>query len=362
MKILFLSAANSSHTVKWVNALAERGYEIHLVYNEGHNPDCDKINGKIKLHPLKHSGAKGYYLNAAELKKIEKSVQPDVINVHYASGYGTLARKSKIGPYLLSVWGSDVYEFPYKSFVNKIILKKNILNAQMLASTSHCMAQQLRKVLNLDDVEINITPFGIDLNHFECDEEYGEESEQIVLGTVKLLKPVYRIGDFVKAVAILKKQYGYDKLKAYIYGDGEQKKQLEELIEQHSLNDTVFLKGKIPNTQVPKALQKFDIFCAMSEKESFGVAVVEAMAMKVPVVVSDAEGFKEVVADGETGFIFPKGDVEEMAEKLHKLIEDKKLRKSMGIAGRKRVEELYDWNKNVDIMEQLYKQLEGWNR
>ena len=96
MKILFLSAANSVHTVKWVNTLAERKHEIHLVFNCGHAPSVDKIDGRVHLYQLKYSGTKGYYLNAKELKKLNKKINPDVINVHYASGYGTLARMAKL--------------------------------------------------------------------------------------------------------------------------------------------------------------------------------------------------------------------------------------------------------------------------
>ena len=112
MKIMFVSAANSTHTVRWVNALAERGHEVYLVSNRGHEPKEDALNSRVKLYLMKHSGGKGYYLNAGELRKIAKRINPDVINVHYASGYGTLARKARLPKYILSVWGSDVYDFP----------------------------------------------------------------------------------------------------------------------------------------------------------------------------------------------------------------------------------------------------------
>ena len=148
MKILFLSAANSIHTVKWVNALVEKGHEVVLVSNKGHEPKEDALDNRIQFYCLKYSGNLGYFLNAKELSILVKKIKPTVINVHYASGYGTLARIAKLPPYLLSVWGSDVYDFPYESKIKNRILKKNIKNADMLASTSKCMAQQLRKVMS----------------------------------------------------------------------------------------------------------------------------------------------------------------------------------------------------------------------
>ena len=79
MKILFLSAANSIHTVKWINALASRGHEVYLVYNKGHEPKMDQINKNIHQHQLKYKGGVGYYLNAKELRKLKKEISPDII-------------------------------------------------------------------------------------------------------------------------------------------------------------------------------------------------------------------------------------------------------------------------------------------
>lgn len=364
MKVLFLSAASSIHTVKWVNALAKRGHDVYLVYNKGHEPKGNQIDEKVKLCPLKYSGVFAYYLNAKELKEIERKIQPDVINVHYASGYGTLARRGRIGPYLLSIWGSDVYDFPYHGKINKYILRKNVENAKMLASTSECMANQLRKVLEKPTLEIGITPFGVDLERFRIEETLKREDETILIGNIKTLEPVYRIGDLINATRVLKdslenKQLSdiSNRIRVHIYGDGKLRGELEQLIVKLSLENTVYLKGRIPNAEVPKILKEFDIFCATSEKESFGVSVVEAMAMEVPVVVSDAEGFKEVIEDGKTGFVVSSGGIETIAEKLERLILDTDLRRTLGKAGRKRVEKLYDWEKNVDAMEKLYKQL-----
>lgn len=368
MRILFLSAANSIHTVKWVNALADRGHEVYLVYNTGHEPNLDKINRKIHLKRLKHSGTKAYYLNARELRRLSMQIKPDVINVHYASGYGTLARKSKIGPILLSVWGSDVYDFPYDSRLKNRILKKNVNYASRLASTSSCMAEQLRKVMGDPGLEVFITPFGVDVEVFSPLDLAEKDNDTILLGNIKMLKPKYGIAEFVKAVELLlcnlKEKQREDltrKIKVDIYGDGEQREELEKMIYNRKLGEVVCLKGRVPNTMVPLILSEFDVFCATSmlDSESFGVAVVEAMAMGVPVVATDVDGFKEVVENGETGIIVERGNVQKIAEALERLICDKELRNEMGNRGRKRVENFFNFEKNVDTMENIYREMMG---
>ena len=89
MKVLFISAANSVHTVRWVNALVERKQEVILVSLPNHREEWNKIDKKAKVLYLPVAGTKGYYLNALEMKKIYNQCRPDVVNAHYASGYGT---------------------------------------------------------------------------------------------------------------------------------------------------------------------------------------------------------------------------------------------------------------------------------
>lgn len=361
MKILFLSAASSIHTVKWVNALAERGHEVFLVYNKGHEPKGNGMNKNIILIGLKHKGSLGYYLNARELSRLTKKINPDVINVHYASGYGTLARCANLDNYILSIWGSDVYDFPLESKIKNIILKKNVKSATHLASTSNCMAKQLKKVMNDEKLDITITPFGVDLKLFDIEKFEQAEKNEIVIGNIKALENKYGIRELILAFEELKKNMKKDEkfdktLKLLVYGDGSQKNAIEQLIKEKGMDDSIKLMGRIPNKEVPKALHEFDIFCALSQldSESFGVAAVEAMAMEKPVVVSDVDGFKEVTVDTETGFVVPKKDVKLVAEKLKELIVDKNLRAQMGKNGRKRVETLYNWEDNVTAMEKLY--------
>ena len=362
MKVLFLSAANSIHTVKWVNSLVARGIEILLVYNKGHEPQADTLDIRVKTHCLKYSGSLGYYMNAGELKKIHKKFAPDLTNVHYASGYGTLARRARISPVLLSVWGSDVYDFPYEGKIKNIILKRNVRYATALASTSNCMARQLRRVMGDESLQINVTPFGVDLQKFSPDNYSREkDSQEIVICNIKMLKPKYGIKEIILAVDLLVKDQNFirkcdKKIRLKIFGDGEQKEELEALVKEKQLEDVVSFCGKIPNSQVPEELSKADIFCAFSQldSESFGVAVVEAMAMKVPVVVSDVDGFKEVVCNQKTGFIVDRQDISACKKALEQLVLDENLRIQIGESGRRRVVEMYNWEQNVDIMEKLY--------
>ena len=160
MKILYIGMLNSSHTVKWVNAFSDRGHEVMVATLSGQTDLRQEIRSDIHVAELPKSGFKGYYLNGPALRKLYREFRPDVSNAHYASGYGTLARVAGIPNLILSVWGSDVYEFPYQSRIKEIILKKNLAYASHICSTSHCMADQVEKIMG-HSMDITITPFGV---------------------------------------------------------------------------------------------------------------------------------------------------------------------------------------------------------
>lgn len=132
-------------------------------------PDYNKLlsdfDKRVKIVKLPFSGKKGYYLNVPYLKKEIENGKYDLVNSHYASGFGTMARLTGIHPMALAVFGADVYDYPFKSKSNMKRVIKNLENADVITSTSHVMAKKVREYYH-EDKPIIVTPFGVDLNIF----------------------------------------------------------------------------------------------------------------------------------------------------------------------------------------------------
>jgi glycosyltransferase involved in cell wall biosynthesis len=229
------------------------------------------------------------------------------------------------------------------------------------------MANQVRNLLGSSAIDIKVTPFGVDIEKFSPKIK-SISKDKIYIGNIKTLEPKYGIVDLIYSIRILKdnlNKKGFreisDNIIVKIYGDGRQKDEIVELINKLDLTNTVELKGKIPNSEVPMALENMDIFCVTSilDSESFGVSAVEAMAMEIPIVATDVDGFKEVIEDGNTGIIIERKNHSEIAKAIEKLVHDKNLRIKMGKRGRERVVRLYDWDKNVETMIELYQSCVG---
>lgn len=357
-RLLMVGAAHSIHTARWANAMCRAGLDVHLASLTP--PGDQRYDEGVTLHQLPRARGLGYVAAAPALRRLVEELRPDLVNTHYATGYGTLAHLALTGssvPNLLSVWGADVYDVPLKSRAHELVVRGNLESATAIASTSRAMARQTRRWCG-DEKQIFLTPFGIDLDAFPLRAEPGtleSQDGEVVVGTVKTLHPKYGVDTLIESFALARATRPW--LRLEIYGDGPQRAELEELVTRLGQDDAVRLHGAVPHDQVPAAMRSLDVYVALSrlDSESFGVAILEASASGVPVVVSDASGPAEVTVDEVTGFVVPREDPQAAAEAIGRLVDDPGLRRRMGLAGRAHVEQVYTWQASVDSMLDAYR-------
>jgi L-malate glycosyltransferase len=361
MKILLLGDGGSAHIQKWVSSLAQKNVEIGLFslnhFNESvykNFPGVTILNNPVYKNSNSVFTKLNYLKNTGLLKKQISLYKPDVLHAHYATSYGTLGAKSGFSPYVVSVWGSDVYDFPKKSLLHKKIVKKVFAKADFICSTSECMKTETKKYTQK---HIEVIPFGVDTNILKPEGNKSLAKNEITIGIIKSLEPNYRVDVLIKAFDILVKANPAKKLKLLIVGDGTKMTEYKKLAVDLDISDKVKFTGKVPHAEVAKYHNEIDIFASLSLKESFGVSLVEAMACGTPVVASDAEGFTEVMGDESCGIIVKKIFPEEVAKSIKQYIETPAMAKEKTLNARKRVLEKYDWNKNVEQMLSVYQKL-----
>ena len=153
MKIVLLSDPNSAHTAKWATSLANKAIDIHIIglsentnniYSSYKNIEVYNLNidsKDVKQQSALRSKFK-YIKTLKSVKKLIKEIKPDIVHSHYATSYGMLGALSGFHPFIISVWGSDVFDFPKKSLIHKMILKYNLKKADKILSTSQVMAKE----------------------------------------------------------------------------------------------------------------------------------------------------------------------------------------------------------------------------
>ena len=359
MKVLMTADARSVHTRRWAVSLQAGGVDIVLYSLYPPHDNFFEEHG-IRLYVFdlftykqlkgiwsvismisRHRGAVRY------LRSVIDSESPDILHAHYATSFGLIAALSGFHPFIISV-----YEFPNKSFLNRQSVKFIMRRADRILSTSHIMA--CRTALYTSK-PISVTPFGVDTSLFR--KLSVNRAGDFVVGNVKTLSPKYGIDVLIRAFKIVRERNPRLRMSLVIVGDGPCRKEYEDLAAGLGISGDVKFIGKVRNDLLPEYYNSFSVAVSLSDSESFGVVAVEAMACECPVVVSDADGFTEVVEDGVTGFIVPRRNPEAAAAAIQKFIDNPRLREKIGAAGRARVSGLYDWKDNVALMIDIYSEV-----
>lgn len=178
----------------------------------------------------------------------------------------------------------------------------------------------------------------------------GLRADRLTIGTVG--RPIPEKGHRYLLDAMPHIVASHPDVQFLIVGDGALRPELESRTATLGLTDRVRFVGARPD--VPELLAAMDIFVFPSVSEGFGIAVVEAMASRLPVVASNVGPLPEIVIDGDTGALVPTADGPALAAAVNRLIDDEHLRRQLALAGRARVEARFTDRHMVGTLESLY--------
>lgn len=352
MRICFLCPADNAHIAKWSRYFTSAGHEVHVIsFTEG-SPDCAAVH-VIPCGADTRSGdlrKLTYLFKGGEARKLLQSIRPDIVNAHYATSYGMLAALSGWKRYILSVWGSDVYDFPRKSPVHRGMLRYALNKATALFSTSRVMASEASKYTNKP---FEITPFGVDMELFSPGKRNRTDSD-FVIGTVKTLEKRYGIDYLLRATGLVHKERPDIPIRLRIAGKGADEAALKTLARECGVDSVTAWLGFITQEQAAREWANFDLAVISSVSESFGVSAVEAQACGVPMIVSDTPGLTEATKPGETSIVVPRQNVRALADAIVSLYESPTKRAELGRAGRCYVCGCYELNDCFHRIEVLY--------
>jgi len=345
MKIAFVAAANSPHTIKWVNAMVKKKHEVAVFSLPDHKDEQGEISDKatVTYLPL-YAVQKGFAKNAAGLRQLIEAGGFDAVNAIGASTYGFMAAKAKLPNLLLTLSGLDVY---YDVTLGKKgAVKKALKHAQAVCAAAANMQTRIAELFKMHK-QFFVAPFGVDLKKFI---KKDVEKEGVCFGSTKMLESVNGVDLVIKAFANFKKDYD-GKAALKIAGTGTEEPALKTLAQSLGVADDVEFLGYVPNKDVPALLNQVDVLLQMSHYESFGVGAVEAMACEVPVIASDTIGASEYILNGVTGYLVKSGNISACADRMRDLVRDEAGRARMGQKARTDVEELYSIDKCADKYE-----------
>ncbi len=313
--------------------LAEKGHEIHFITHS--MPfRLGKFHRNIFYHEVEVSD---YYVFryppydlslASKMNQVARLQKLDLLHVHYAVPHAICAilAKQMAGDDLkvvTTLHGTDITVLAQDETL-KDIIRLGIRQSDAVTAVSRDLIRETRELLDIQE-PIDLTYNFVDKRIYyprECRDlrrEYAEPDEKVLMH-ISNFRPVKRTADVVDIFA---KVQATTKAKLVLVGEGPDLPRIQTKIQAMGLSHRVHFLGK--QDDVAQVISIADLMLLPSEKESFDLVALEAMACGVPTIGSQAGGIPELVEHGRTGFLSPIGDTDDMAANALKLLTDEKL-------------------------------------
>ena len=307
-------------------ALAKEGHKVHFItYSQPSR--LDFLNENLFYHEVDfHSYPLFEYppyelALASKMVSVAKNEHLDLLHVHYAIPHASAAYMAKqilksqgiFIPVVTTLHGTDI-TLVGKDASYEPVVTFSINQSDGVTAVSEDLRKQTYEYFKITK-EIDVIPNFIDLDKFKKQKKdhfkkaICPKGEALIVHTSNFRK-VKRIGDVIKIFANIHAEIPS---KLLMIGDGPERTKAEAQSRELNIESDVRFLGKLET--VEEVLSVADLFLLPSEKESFGLAALEAMACEVPLISSNAGGLPELNVQGVTGFLSKVGDVEDMTRK-----------------------------------------------
>lgn len=304
-------------------ALAKEGHEVHFItYSQPTR--LDFLNENLFYHEVEfHSYPLFEYppyelALASKMVSVVKNEKLDLLHVHYAIPHASAAYMAKqilkthgiYIPVITTLHGTDI-TLVGKDASYEPVVTFSINESDGVTSVSDDLKKETYHSFKITR-DIEVIPNFIDLEKFKKQKKdhfkkaICPNGESLIVHTSNFRK-VKRVGDVIKVFNNIHKEIPS---KLLLIGDGPERSMAETMTRDLAISDAVRFLGK--QEAVEEVLSVADLFLMPSEKESFGLAALEAMACEVPVISSNTGGIPELQMQGVTGFMSNVGDVEDM--------------------------------------------------
>lgn len=346
--------------------LAEKGHEIHFI-SSSLPFRLKKMYHNIYYHQVEVNQYSVFQYPpydialASKMAEVIQRENLDLLHVHYAIPHAVCAilakqMSRKDVKIVTTLHGTDITVLGYDASLTDSI-RFGIEESDIVTAVSHSLISETNDLIKPNKRIEAIYNFvdervyhKVSSDHLR--NEYGVSPQEKVIIHVSNFRTVKRVPDVVKSFAKI-----VDRIpaKLLLVGDGPEISHINRLVEELNIRNHVLFLGKQDNLEELYSMS--DLMLLLSEKESFGLVALEAMACGVPVIGTNVGGIPEVISDGETGYICELGDIDSIVDKAIHLLNEEELHHQFSQNSIQKVYHHFHGEKIVQQYENLYYQL-----
>jgi glycosyltransferase involved in cell wall biosynthesis len=346
VRIATLGNAAAIHTRRWVEWFRGRGHQVELW-------SLERGPSELRAHALPRvplPGALRYPLAVPALRRQLESFRPDLLDAHYVPNYGLMAALAARRPLVITAWGSDLLVDPKRDPMRRSRARFVLSRADhVLADSDNLAAAAIE--LGADPKRVSAIPWGIDVSKYA---PAGMRDGDLVIST-RMHEPVYDLPTVIRAVA--RARQARPGLRLAIAGDGSRRGEIEALARRELPEHAWEMLGHIGSDALASWLGRAEIYVAASRSDSTSLSLLEAMACGAIPIVTDLEGNRQWVGDGDGARLFPPGDDVRLATAIEETLARPAWREEARARNRRVVETRANAAINMPRIEALFARL-----
>jgi len=342
-KVLMAADASSFHTARFADELRRQGCTVRVISLEPGEIEHVSLRRRFPVSTV------AYALAAREMARIIESFQPDIINAHYAAGYGFMV--ARLGrprpPIVLHVWGSDILRVPARSWIGRRKVVAALRAAGAVVADSEYLAGAVRELVDVKRIEV--ISWGIEAKYLTQHKVDYHFSSPLRIIVPRMHEPVYNNIFILKALAEPIRS-GQIELTVPDFGSrvGDFRREASRLT-----GDRVHYYQRCDRDEFIKLMASHDVYLSAAQSDSSPVSLIEAMALGLVPVVGDIPGVHEWLTEG-SGYLFPVDNPDRLREIVGQLVDESGDAAVMRRANLNRVREhgLFEENmrRQIDLM------------
>ncbi len=358
MKIIYFTLDYSPHDHRFLAALSESEHQVFYVRLQRGPRQVESRPVPQNVEIMHWAGGQKPFewrdlpRLVLDFRRVVKKIKPDLIHAGPIQTCAFIAVLSGFRPILTMSWGFDLMRDVERGWAWEKITRYVLRNTQYFTSDAN-VTRDKAVSYGMNPEKTVVFPWGVDLEHFKP-HPAPRTPHGFTLFCNRAWEPIYGVD--VLARAFVKIAAERPQLRLLLLGSGSQGHLIRDILTNGGVLEQVTFAGQINNADLPRFYQMADLYISASHVDGSSVSLMEAMACGLPCLVSDIPANKEWLRDGENGWLFRDGSVDDLAAKIAQSLENYKLLPQMEQNARMIAEERADWRKNFQKLLQAYQE------